>query len=1168
MGRKCVIGMTLSLALAAAAAAQVHEYAGLWGRPGLSLQSSTPQGVEMVLSLDRLGLDDVDINGEAMQAAVINALALPNQAGAPDVPSLSRFVAIPQGATARVEVVSKETEIIRGVDLAPAPVIPNERQDGLTYFKDQAIYSSNRAYPDWIAKASEPTKLRGVDAVLVAVSPLQYNPVTKELYVHRNIRVRVSFEGGNGRFGEDRLRSRWWDPILAGNVINFEQLPKIDYGARAGARDGYEYVIICPNDATCLAWADSLKLFRKQQGISTEIYTTAVTGTSYSQIESWINNAYNNWGTPPVAILFIGDRPGQGNYTVDAPIADYSSGYGETFPCDNQYADVGGDKLPDINIARMTGNTPTRLATMVRKVLDYERSPYTDAGFYNHPLVACGWQTERWFQVCTEVVRGFFDSTQGKSCAHAYKVYSGSPSVGGAWSSATNTSTVINYFHNLNYIPLTNPYDINYWNAGSVAQINNAINTGAFIVQHRDHGWDDGWGEPAYNPDNALSLANTMFPFLFTINCQTGAYQQTSGTYARDTICLGEAFHRQAHGVLGFIGPTEVSYSFVNDAFCWGMYDCMWPQFDPGNSNSFLFGDYNLRPGFAHAYGKYYLQASSWPYNTSEKNITYDLFHMFGDAYTMIYSEVPQNLTVTHDGVLLAGVTNFAVTANEGAFIALTVGGEIIGTGTAPAKGTANITIPAQTPGSTMLVTVTKPNYYRYEEEVPVIAPSGAFVIHLNHSIDDADGIPDGQLNPGESVHIPVWLKNMGTDPTNGSAVCTLKTSSPYATVTGAVLDYGTIAADDSALALPGFGVDIDPGCPHGQSITFQLVAHDADTAWTSQFSATVYVSQMAPTPDNAAGSPIYYAVEDIDASDRAPAYQWTEIRDTGTQMAVLNGNNQTARVALPFPFNWYGTTYAESLSVCTNGWVSLGRTLNTAYNNTALPASNPNVPGIFPLWDDLTASTTGSWIGYWHDSANHRFYVEFDSLTFNGQSDRVKFQVVFEESTAASPYYDVVLYYDIFADPSSDISVGFQQNSTVGCQMQFDTTRALTFAPIVGGRAVRITRYPDPMGVAGEPQATAIPKSFQLERAYPNPMRQGTTISYQLPRESKASLKVYNVLGQQVRMLDEGQRRAGVHSVRWDGRDDRGRQVSAGVYLFRLETPSYTGTNRITVIR
>ena len=78
-----------------------------------------------------------------------------------------------------------------------------------------------------------------------------------------------------------------------------------------------------------------------------------------------------------------------------------------------------------------------------------------------------------------------------------------------------------------------------------------------------------------------------------------------------------------------------------------------------------------------------------------------------------LYSEVPQYLTVVHNPILYAGVTSFDVTANEGAFIALTVNGEIIATATATG-GPLSITIPAQQPPDHILVTVTKQNYYRY----------------------------------------------------------------------------------------------------------------------------------------------------------------------------------------------------------------------------------------------------------------------------------------------------------------------------------------------------------------------------------------------------------------------------------------------------------------------
>ena len=50
---------------------------------------------------------------------------------------------------------------------------------------------------------------------MLGITPFQYNPVTKELIVYRDIKVEVEFIGGNGHFGADSFRSRWWDPILS-----------------------------------------------------------------------------------------------------------------------------------------------------------------------------------------------------------------------------------------------------------------------------------------------------------------------------------------------------------------------------------------------------------------------------------------------------------------------------------------------------------------------------------------------------------------------------------------------------------------------------------------------------------------------------------------------------------------------------------------------------------------------------------------------------------------------------------------------------------------------------------------------------------------------------------------------------------------------------------------
>lgn len=77
----------------------------------------------------------------------------------------------------------------------------------------------------------------------------------------------------------------------------------------------------------------------------------------------------------------------------------------------------------------------------------------------------------------------------------------------------------------------------------------------------------------------------------------------------------------------------------------------------------------------------------------------------------------------------------------------------------------------------------------------------------------------------------------------------------------------------------------------------------------------------------------------------------------------------------------------------------------------------------------------------------------------------------------------------------------------------------------------------------------------FLLFQNYPNPFNATTNISYWLAEPINLRLIVYNILGQAVRILEEGTRTAGSHSVVWDGLDQLGHKVSSGVYLYRLET-------------
>ncbi|NQU33336.1 MAG: T9SS type A sorting domain-containing protein [Bacteroidetes bacterium] len=825
-----VIMMAFSLANVIAQNSKI-SYDNNWGKQGISVKKQSQNGITINSSIESYYVAPIIIDNNSLQTITTEGVYLQNDAGAPNLPAFSNYIAIPQGASVTAKIVKKQMEIVNNIAISPAPVIPKDDDNTpLIYIKNPKIFTTNANYPENIVQVSEPMKIRGMDVVIVGVSPFQYNPITQQLIINRDIEIEITFEGGNSKFGDDRLRNRWWDPIIKDAVLNSESISTPNQNQRSGRETGYEYLIIVPEDATFIAWADSIRNFRVNQGISTNVLTTTeVGGNNISAIESYINNAYNTWDIPPAAVLLMADYGDVGN-TIISPI------YNNYCASDNIFADVDGDHMPDVIFARMTAQTEEHLETFVTKVLNYERTPPTDPNFYNHPITALGWQTERWFQICSETVGGYFSSVQGKEPVRINAVYIGNPDVD-PWSSAQNTNTIMQYFgpDGLGYIPAT-PAELGGWSGGTSADVNNALNNGAFILQHRDHGNSTGWGEPSYTSSSINGLTNTDLSFIFSINCLTGKFNNTAE-------CFAEKFHRYKYdgensGALGLIAASETSYSFVNDTYVWGMYDNMWPDFLPDyGANPEPRG---ILPAFGNAAGKYFLQQSSWPYNTNNKEVTYNLFHHHGDAFSVIYSEVPQYLTVTHEQSVIAGEISFTVTADENSFIALSVNNELIGT----AEGTGSpvvIEIAAQYPPNKLLVTVTKQNYYRYESLVDIDPPEGPYVIYNEVAINNSTGM----MTTGESTLADLTVKNIGIEIGENIQV-TVSSTDQYIEFTDNTENYGSIEAGATSTVAEGYAWNVANDIPDMYLVPFDVESTDGNDIWLSKMNIIAHAPKLS----------------------------------------------------------------------------------------------------------------------------------------------------------------------------------------------------------------------------------------------------------------------------------------------------------------------------------
>jgi hypothetical protein len=95
-----------------------------------------------------------------------------------------------------------------------------------------------------------------------------------------------------------------------------------------------------------------------------------------------------------------------------------------------------------------------------------------------------------------------------------------------------------------------------------------------------------------------------------------------------------------------------------------------------------------------------------------------------------------------------------------------------------------------------------------------------------------------------------------------------------------------------------------------------------------------------------------------------------------------------------------------------------------------------------------------------------------------------------------------------------------------------------------------------------------AVPTSFVLYPNFPNPFNPVTTIRYDLPIRAKVDLTIFDLMGRKVITFVNRTEDAGFRSVQWDGTDDLGRSVSAGVYLYQIQAGEFSQTRKMLLLK
>ncbi|MCB9249409.1 MAG: T9SS type A sorting domain-containing protein [Ignavibacteriales bacterium] len=90
----------------------------------------------------------------------------------------------------------------------------------------------------------------------------------------------------------------------------------------------------------------------------------------------------------------------------------------------------------------------------------------------------------------------------------------------------------------------------------------------------------------------------------------------------------------------------------------------------------------------------------------------------------------------------------------------------------------------------------------------------------------------------------------------------------------------------------------------------------------------------------------------------------------------------------------------------------------------------------------------------------------------------------------------------------------------------------------------------------------------YALFQNYPNPFNPTTLISYALPRSGSVTLKIYDMLGREVKTLVNAEQNSGVNTVQWNGDNNSGSRVSSGTYIYMIKAGEFTQAKKMILLK
>jgi hypothetical protein len=1107
--------------------------------------------------------------------------------GSPNLPlAVYNFIIPPDAEITGVDVVSVSTAAIPGeFNIHPSQRPQVLSKPALAFVPpDAAVYRTDRTYPSDAVTFTRSGLMGGYRIAGIQLAPLRYNPVRKQLELATRVEVAVRYE-----------RNR--HEVLS---LDESQVDLMAQNARALVRNpervaGWAPAVKVTDDWLCdmvvvtsTAMASSFQPFvnwKTRRGIKTvvvkteSIYSTYPGRDNQEKIRNCVKDYWQNHGVKWV--LIGGDDQivpvRTCRLTVEGNVEDIAS---DMYYADFQYSwDSNGNNLfgemedsvdlfYDVFIGRTPVDNTSDVATFFAK----------DTMFEKHQ------DTTRLKKVLYGSTM-LFDPYHGKVINHII---------------ADDFPTGWSHAH------LEDPYSGVYADSMSsgfqLAHVAAHGNTSTFSVM-------DQYEVPGLT--NGLTRLN----FVNSIACMSGWFDGGE--------CLAEDLVKAPNG-----GCVAV---MLNSRYGFGYPPGFGPSevLDLQFYRYFLQG-YATQFGSLGMLSKDYFQSLSmgqevWRWCVFELNL-------FGDPTLSVWAEKPKSLSVTTPDSVPTGTQVVRITVKDGttpvkgALVCLSKGTETYARAWTNAQGWVDLLVAPATTGNLDL-SASAQNFYPHDGQVPVSGSSSRpALVFASLRIDDNDG--NGRLDPGETANLFVSVKNEGAvDATGASAV--LRTACPHLTLVDSTSSYGTIAAG-ATVEGDQFRVTASVATPTGTIAGMVATCVTGQGSWQPYFETRIGdpppARKLWADHDN---NDMILSVTSLGSIGTLGPYRegsglkYPRTAPYGslyfTSLACGNGPDYVVD-------RWYGqptstwqadwraidTLHAvvppvtggqEYEAVIDDGAHATpkGLTVTQWSASVADPGYRDFVVVTYKVENRGTEALNGLYVGIFSDfdinntTDNNVYSDTVRRLTYMAQPGDFQYAAGVKLLSPLLAANLSAIDHNVYVQPSGMMteavkdsflhgairrpnSNGTRNWSCVVSAGPFDLpagARVFVAYAFVGGNtqaemlehADSAQSWFDRSVWVAEP-ATAAGLTQAALRVAPSPARDRAQLRLALPQAGRARLEVLDVEGRVVKVLADREFARGVHTFDWDGRDEAGRRVANGIYIYRLATAAGTVNRKAVVLR